>query len=128
MMSKRKLCIFVVLLVFAVVSITPMTISANTYAASSIRGIGASFGAAANVGPVSVANAGSITLSGTGSGWAGAGSSSAYGALADAITTGPAAAFANAICFRGLGGTADALTIGLGGFGSATANTFNSSC
>jgi hypothetical protein len=126
-MSKRKLCILVVLVVFAIVTITPMATSANTFAASSIRGIGASFGAAAHVGPVSTANTGSITLSGTGRGHADAGPGT-IDAISNAFTFGPAAAFGNGICIRGVGGTSDTITIGLGGFGFANAGTFPGSC
>ena len=126
-MSKRKVCILVVFVVFAIVTITPIATSANTFAASSIHGIGASFGAAAHVGPVSTTSVGTITLSGEGEGYAEAGPGG-IDAFAKAFTSGPAAAFGNGICISGLSGLAETITIAYGGFGLANAATFPGSC
>lgn len=128
MMSKRKFCIFVVLLVFAVVSITPMTTSANTFASAGVAGIGAAFGAAAHIGPVSTADAGSITLSGLGFGYAEAGPGMSVDAFANANTFNAAASFASAICIRGVAGRSTVLGLAFGGVAIGFAGTSGPGC
>ena len=120
-MWKSKLYKVLLLLVVLTLVIAPMAVKATTFASSGVAGIGASFGAAARIGPASTAQSGSITLSGAGFGVAAAGPGAGFSVGSGAFTTGPAAAFAGSACIGGFTSTANALTIAFGGNALAVA-------